>query len=194
VLISAGTIFSFAKPTGWGASGRRFKSGRPDVSTFGKAAAAGFQIAGVVGRREIMESDVHPVGTFNANPISIAACRATISELEKPGVYEHMASITRRLIEGTGKLAKKKGITLCCDGVGSIWQLAFGITERMVDYRDNFGVDKAAYQKFRAGALERGIRCHPSRGRFYTSTAHTDEDVDRSLFVVEEVLGEMFQR
>jgi glutamate-1-semialdehyde 2,1-aminomutase len=163
----------------------------PDLCTFGKAAAGGFQIAGVAGKRDVMESDVQPVGTFNANPIAIAACRATIAELEKPGVYEHMERITRRLFEGVRRIAKGKALPLHSDGVASIWQVAFGITERMNDLRDNFKVNKTSYQRFRQGGLERGIRFHPSRGRFYTSAAHTDEDIDHTLLAVEEILSDM---
>jgi glutamate-1-semialdehyde 2,1-aminomutase len=140
-----------------------------------------------------METGVHPVGTFNANPIAVAACRATINELEKPGVYERMSRLTKRLTEGVTEIAKKKGVALYCGGEGSIWQLAFGITKRMNDYRDTFNVDKVAYQRFRMRGLARGIRFHPSRGRFYTSAAHTDEDVDKTLSVVEELLSNIFQ-
>lgn len=166
----------------------------PDVCSFGKAVAGGFPLAGVAGKREIVGADVHPVGTFNANPISIAACKATIKELEKPGIYDHMAKLTKRLTEGINEIAKKRNITLYCEGVESIWQLAFGIRERMSDFRDNFKVNKNDYQIFRKGCLERGIRFHPSRGRFYTSAAHTDEDVDRTLSVADEVLSQISKR
>ena len=166
----------------------------PDICSFGKAVAGGFPLAGVAGRREILGADVHPVGTFNANPISIAACRATIKELEKPGIYDHMARLTKRLTQGINEIAKKRNIALYCEGVASIWQLAFGIRERMNDFRDNFKVNKMDYQIFRKGCLERGIRFHPSRGRFYTSAAHSDEDVDKTLMVVEEVLDQMSRR
>lgn len=166
----------------------------PDVCSFGKAVAGGFPLAGVAGKREIVGADVHPVGTFNANPISIAACKATIKELEKPGIYDHMAKLTKRLTEGINEIAKKRNITLYCEGVESIWQLAFGIRERMSDFRDNFKVNKIDYQIFRKGCLERGIRFHPSRGRFYTSAAHTDEDVDRTLSVADEVLSQISKR
>lgn len=161
----------------------------PDLCTFGKAAAGGFQFAAIAGKREIMETGVHPQGTFNGNPIAVAACNATIKELEKPGFYENMARITRRLTEGITELSQKKEITLHCAGVESIWQLAFGIDQPMNEYRDNFKVDKATYQKFRMGGLARGIRFHPILGRFYTSAAHTDEDVDRTLEVAEELLS-----
>lgn len=165
-----------------------------DICTFGKAVAAGFPLAGVAGKREIMESDVHPVGTFNANPISIAACLATLHELEKPRTYDHMARLTRNLTSGITEIAAQKDITLYCAGVASIWQIEFGIKEGMRDYRDSFKVNKIEYQKFRKGCLERGIRLHPSRGRLYLSTAHTEEDINKTLRIVEEVLSEMFSR
>ena len=141
-----------------------------------------------------MEAGVNPGGTFNANPISIAACKATIRELEKPGVYKHMARLTKRLTAGINKISKKRDLTLYCDGIESIWHLAFGIREGMSDFRDNFKVNKMDYQVFRKGCLERGIRLHPSRGRFYVSAAHTDEDIDKTLSVAEEVLGQMSKR
>jgi glutamate-1-semialdehyde 2,1-aminomutase len=163
----------------------------PDLSTFAKAVAGGYPLAGVVGKREILEAGVQPVGTFNANPIAVAASLATITELEKPGVYEHMARITRRLAEGVKEIARREGIALYSASIASIWQLQFGISEPMTDYRDTLKVDKAQYQRFRTICLERGLRFHPSRGRFYTSAAHTDEDVDRTLEIVGEVLSEM---
>jgi glutamate-1-semialdehyde 2,1-aminomutase len=163
----------------------------PDIGVFGKAMAGGYPLAAIAGNKAIMESGVKPRGTFNANPISIAACKATVEELEKPGIYERMAKLTQLLVAGINDMVKKRNIPLYCDSVGSIWQIAFGIIERMNDYRDNFRVDKATYQKFRKRCLAKGLRLHPSRGRFYTSAAHTEDDIDKTLKILEEVLIEM---
>ena len=95
------------------------------------------------------------------------------------------------LLEKVREIAKKKNVTLFCEGVGSIWYILFGVTERLNDFRDNFKVDKARYQKFREECLQRGVWFHPFRGRFYTSLAHTDADVDQTLSVVDEVLSQM---
>lgn len=165
----------------------------PDICSFGKAVAGGFQLAGVAGKREIMESGVHFGGTFNGNPIAIAACKATIRELEKPGFYENLAKLANKLTEGINEIVKKKAILLHCDGIESILQLSFGIKERMTDFRDNFKVNKIDYQKFRKGCLEKGVMLHPSRGRQYLSAAHTGEDIDETLLIIEEVFSEMFR-
>ena len=163
----------------------------PDLCTFAKAVAGGYPLAGVAGKREILESGVQPAGTFNANPIVVAAALATIAELEKPGIYDRMARITRRLADGVTEMASRKGIVLYSASLASVWQLEFGITASLTDYRDTLKVDKSRYQQFRTLCLDRGIRFHPSRGRFYVSAAHTDEDVDRTLEVVAEVLAEI---
>jgi glutamate-1-semialdehyde 2,1-aminomutase len=162
----------------------------PDSCTFGKAVAGGFQLAGVAAKREIMECDVHPVGTFNANPIGIAACGATVSELEKPGVYERMAATTKRLADGVREISERNGIALYSDSLVSIGVIALGVRERLNDYRDTFKVNRIDYQRFRKGCLERGILISPTRGRLYVSTAHSTEDVDKTLIVMEEVLAE----
>lgn len=160
----------------------------PDLCTFGKAVAGGYPLAGVAGRRAIMETAVQPVGTFNANPIVIAACIATLEELNNPEVYKRMERMTQHLVDGVNKVAEQKGLTLLCRGMGSIWQIAFGAREPLKDYRDTFKIDKLTYQRFRKKCLDLGINFHPSRGRFYTSAAHTEEDIDLTLSVVENVL------
>jgi glutamate-1-semialdehyde 2,1-aminomutase len=166
----------------------------PDLCSFGKAVAGGFQLAGVAGKSEIMESDVHPVGTFNANPIAIAACGATISELQRPGIYEHMTGLTRRLSEGIREICLRRDIGAYCNSAGSICGFALGVRERMNDYRDTLKVNRIDYQRLRRACLDRGIRLHPTRGRLYLSAAHTNGDVDRTLMVVEEALTKIVKR
>jgi glutamate-1-semialdehyde 2,1-aminomutase len=163
----------------------------PDLCTLGKAVAGGFPLSIVAGKKEIMESGVHIRGTFNANPLSVAACMATIKELERPGIYDQLNRLTNKITAGILDIAKKQNKIVYCDHIGSIWQISFGIHERMKDYRDNFKVDKMKYQRFRKGCFERGIRLHPSRGRQYISVAHTEDDIDRTLLVIGDVLAEM---
>lgn len=163
----------------------------PDLATFGKAAAGGFPLAIITGKKEIMESGVHIRGTFNANPVSIAACWATIGELENPNTYEELNRITLKLTDGITNIANNQNVVVNCEGIGSIWQISFGNTDKLRDYRDNFKVDRQTYQIFRERCFSKGLRLHPSRGRQYVSLAHTDEDIEKTLTVVEEVFRGM---
>ncbi len=115
----------------------------------------------------------------------------TIKELERPGIYDQLNRLTKKITAGILDIAKKQNKIVYCDHIGSIWQISFGIHERMKDYRDNFKVDKMKYQRFRKGCFEKGIRLHPSRGRQYVSVAHTEKDIDKTLLVIEEALAEI---
>jgi glutamate-1-semialdehyde 2,1-aminomutase len=139
-----------------------------------------------------METGVYVSGTFNANPVCVAAGISTIQQLQKPGAYAHLERITRRLIKEVGAIVRKKDLKARCDGECGIWQLTFGIEQRMKDYRETFLVDKAAYQKLRKACMERGVRLHPTRGRFYTSMAHDDADVDATVRAISESLNAIF--
>jgi glutamate-1-semialdehyde 2,1-aminomutase len=59
----------------------------PDLATFGKAIAGGLPLSVLAGRREILEmiagGGVAFGGTFNGNPISLAAAATTIQELSQ---------------------------------------------------------------------------------------------------------------
>jgi glutamate-1-semialdehyde 2,1-aminomutase len=164
----------------------------PDLAVFGKAMAGGYPLSSVMGSKNIMESGVKPRGTFNANPLSIAACFATLTELEKPGIYDRIADMSRQIIGGIETIAEKKKIPLYCDGEGSIWQIAFGIDGRMTDYRETFKVDKLSYQRLKGECFKRGLRLHPFRGRLYTSAAHTPEDIARTLEIIEDALKSIY--
>jgi glutamate-1-semialdehyde 2,1-aminomutase len=156
----------------------------PDLAVFGKAMAGGYPLSSVMGKREVMESGVKPRGTFNANPLTIAACAATVTELEKPGVYDRMADTSRSILDGIRKISKTTQNPLYCDGEGSIWQIAFGITGRLTDYRDTFRVDKSTYQKLKQQCFRRGLRLHPFRGRLYTSAAHTPTEAAETVRII----------
>ena len=78
--------------------------------------------------------------------------------------------------------------------MGSIFVLYFGYTENVADFRDWLGhADVAAYERFVAGCEDYGVRFTDLRGREYLSTAHTEEDICRTLAVADQVLGEMAQ-
>lgn len=164
----------------------------PDLVTFAKAFAGGYPIAGVAGRREILECGVHPAGTFNANPLCVAAAITTMDIISRPGTYENLERITGRIKQGVNELAERYGVKLWCDNQVSIWQMSFGIDSPMTEFRDNFKVDKKTYLNFYKRCLDRGVRLHSGRGRFYISTAHTDKDVDKTLQVFEDVFKKMF--
>ena len=153
----------------------------PDLAIFGKAIAGGFSLSMICGRRELMEK-VHPSGTFNATPIAVAASLATIAELEKPGTYEKMDALGKKLTDGLMELGKKHGIKVYANHHNAICQLQLGIDRAPEDFRDCLqNVDRKAYDKLFLLATQYGVRLTSARGRIYISTAHTESDIDKTL-------------
>lgn len=164
----------------------------PDIATFAKAMAGGFPISTVVGREDVVNAGTLHGGTFNGNPVCIAAALSNINTLEKPGVFETLGKHTRALSDGVKQLGKKHGITLCSESAGGIWTMRFGSDQPLVDYRDHFSkTNKEMYMKVAEKSMERGVRLNPWRGRLYVSTAHTDEDIKYTLSVFDEVFAEL---
>ena len=161
---------------------------------FAKAFAGGYPFGAVVGKREIMSCGVPASGTFNGNPVGVAAALATLEELSQPGVYQRFDRLGQLLEEGFRALGEKYHRKLYLRHMGSIFVLYFGYTEDVADFRDWLGhADVAAYERFVAGCEDYGVRFTDLRGREYLSTAHTEEDICRTLAVADQVLGEMAQ-
>lgn len=93
----------------------------PDLATYGKAiGGGGLPVSVLAGKKEIMrlleEKKVIHAGTFNGYPLGLAAIKATIDILEKPGVYENMESRTKKIHDILRKEAINAGIPLVIQG------------------------------------------------------------------------------
>ena len=168
----------------------------PDLAIFGKAVAGGFPLSVVAGKREIMnlipEKRVIHAGTFNGNPISLAAARATLTVLNARGGAA-LRSIRRtgeKLIKGIRRLATEAGIPLLINGVGSAFHLSFTERAEMSDYRETLDADTEARDVFLETMLQEGVYLLPD-GRWYVSTAHTASDIEFTLRAAQKALAKV---
>ena len=170
----------------------------PDIAVFGKAMAAGFPISSIAGKRDIMnlitQGKVIHAGTFNSNPISIAAAYATVTELEKNngGIYKHIFRLGNRLKEGIEKIVKDIGFPAILQGPGPMFHLFFTHRKSVNHYRDYLDSDMEIYEKFIEYLLHEGI-LSLSRGIWYISAAHSDEDIERTLEAVEKGIKHLYR-
>lgn len=164
----------------------------PDISTFAKAVASGYPFGVVAGKKKIMECGLHAAGTFNGNPVGVAAALATVKELRKPYIYERLNEMGELLEIGFQKLADKYDLKIYTRHVGGIFIMYFGFDYDVKDYREWLEVaDVPFYEKFVKGMEERGVRLTDERGREYISTEHTKADIFRTLEIADEVLKEL---
>lgn len=73
----------------------------PHLACFGKAMANGLPISAVVGKREIMTlfDDIFFSGTFGGDALALAACKATIQEMQSSNTIKHVWSVGQRLTD-----------------------------------------------------------------------------------------------
>ena len=171
----------------------------PDLATFAKAAAGGFPLSILAGKREIMaliaDGTVHHGGTLNSNMTCMAAAEATLEKLvENDGaVHKQLYATGNRLMEGLRQLADRHEQPMLVHGPGPAFDVSFTEAEEdeIFDYRSHVrNVDLEKYERFRIGMLERGVRLIV-RGLWYVSTAHTKEDINKTLAAADEVLASL---
>jgi glutamate-1-semialdehyde 2,1-aminomutase len=156
----------------------------PDLATFGKAIANGFPVAALAGRADLLDrfatdGIVHG-GTYNAQPIAMAATVATLKSLAEPGVFADLERRGHRLMEGLGTALREAGIEARISGFPQIFNVALGVSGPARDYRDLAGVDKKRYVAFTTALLRRGVRAL-ERGAWFLSTAHDDTVIEATI-------------
>ena len=134
---------------------------------------------------------MYQAGTLSGNPLAMTAGIKTLELLKKPGTYEQLDRITKRLAEGMLQSAKDEGH----DVVGGQLSAMFGMffTKTPVrNYDDAKTSDLKKFGLFHRGMLEKGVYLAPSQFEAgFTSLAHTEEDVDVTLAAAKQVLAEI---
>jgi glutamate-1-semialdehyde 2,1-aminomutase len=158
----------------------------PDLSIFAKAIANGFPVAALVGRADLLDlfvtGGVLHGGTFNAQPVTMAAMVATQNALT-PALYEAWSKRGVRLRNGVRDILKDAGIKAQVTGFELMFHVGFGLDAPARNYRGLLKTDKAGYVKFAHALLKRGVRVL-ERGAWFVSSAHDDAVIDATLDAV----------
>jgi glutamate-1-semialdehyde 2,1-aminomutase len=75
-------------------------------------------------------------------------------------------------------------------GFGTAFAVHFTSRSELHDYRDTLEDDKEMLRRFLMLALEHGVHVVPD-GRFYTSAAHTEQDIQETLAALEQVFQKL---
>ncbi|WP_426775733.1 glutamate-1-semialdehyde 2,1-aminomutase [Lusitaniella coriacea] len=165
----------------------------PDLTTLGKVIGGGLPVGAYGGRKDIMSmvapaGPMYQAGTLSGNPLAMTAGIKTLELLQKSGTYEQLDRITKKLAEGMVQVAKETGHAACGGQLSAMFGLFF--TEGPVrSYDDAKKSDSAKFARFHRGMLEKGVYLAPSQFEAgFTSLAHTDEDIDKTLAAAREVM------
>jgi len=167
---------------------------KPDLTTLGKVIGGGLPVGAYGGRRDIMSmvapaGPVYQAGTLSGNPLAMTAGIKTLELLQKPGTYEYLDRITKKLAAGLLQIVTESGHAACGGQISGMFGLFF-TAGPVHNYEDAKKSDLAKFSRFHRGMLERGVYLAPSQFEAgFTSVAHTEEDVDRTLAAVREVMS-----
>ena len=162
----------------------------PDLTTFGKALGGGFPISCVVGRASVMDllgdprvTRERPLpmhgGTFNSNVPAVVASLAALEILQRAETYPYLDRLGKTLMAGLDGLLSEADVPHVVQGFPAAFYVDFNDSAPR-SLRDIVSHDHRAYHAFVRDLKTRGVLTHP-RGVWYLSTAHTEDDIERTL-------------
>jgi glutamate-1-semialdehyde 2,1-aminomutase len=171
----------------WGVKG--------DLVTLAKAIGGGVPVGAFGGSRALMEH-VTPLGpmihfgTYNANPLAMAAGLACLTKVMTGDAYKEMTRLTTRLTDGMREVLGDRGVKAHVAQVNTLGGLFFGLDRQPENFRQAAKNDAAMWDDYWFGMLNRGVIPMGSAWfeEFSMSAQHTDEDVDRTLEAFDDCL------
>ena len=158
----------------------------PDLTTMGKVIGGGLPVGAYGGRADIMAmvapaGPMYQAGTLSGNPLAMTAGIRTLELLKKPGTYERLETITRRLSEGIGEAARAAGLPYSGGNISAMFGF-FLCGGPVRNFEEAKATDSARFGRLHRAMLERGVYLAPSSFEAgFTSLAHSDADIDATL-------------
>jgi glutamate-1-semialdehyde 2,1-aminomutase len=160
----------------------------PDVVCLAKAICGGLP-GGAIGMTEelgalVAAGKVRQQGTFNGNPLVMAAAEATLCEVLTPDAYAKLHRCNEDLMAGCERIIAEHGLPAHTVGMGSKGCVVFA-SEPIREYRDyltriHHDLTNLAWLYH----MNHGIFMTPGEDEEWTlSVMHTDEDLRRYLEV-----------
>ena len=168
----------------------------PDLVTLAKTLGGGLPSGAIGGTVEafakVEDGSVYQVGTYNGNPLTMAASRASLQQVLTPAAYTHLDDLEERLLQGCTEVIERYNLAGYSVGVGAKGCVTFS-PEKIVDYE--------TYKRHQDGELtdlswlynmNRGVFMTPGREEEWTlSVAHTHEDCDVFVAAFEEMADDL---
>jgi glutamate-1-semialdehyde 2,1-aminomutase len=187
---------------------------QPDLLCLAKSIGGGIPIGAFAGREEVMRSieavpergpgvgvehstlaggatRVAHLGTFNGNPLSMAAGVVTLTQILTRDAYPRLHAMADRLTAGCQEVIGDYGLPGYAINIGPKGCVMF-TPERVTNYRDFIGLDGELWQASFFYLANRGILLPPGPDDQWTlSVQHTDEEIERHVAVFRDFAQEI---
>ncbi len=164
----------------------------PDMVTLAKALGGGLPTGAIGATEEVMEvvktGQVYQVGTYNGNPLAMAAARANLLEVMTPEAYRHLDALNEHMLSRCGSIIERYGLPGYAVGIGSKGCVTFA-SDRVTDY-ESFKAQQDGDLTDLSWLvnMNRGIFMTPGREEEWTlSVQHTMSDCDVFIAAFQEM-------
>lgn len=169
----------------------------PDITCLGKVIGGGLPVGAYAGKRHIMQrvapvGTMYQAGTLSGNPLAMAAGLATLTELQRDGVFEAIAQRTQQLATGIAEVMQKHAIPSQVNYAGTMFGFYLlknpdGIIRDFASAKQY--ADTEHYARFFHAMLKQGIYFAPSQYEAgFLSSQHSIEDIEHTLRAMDSVL------
>jgi len=163
----------------------------PDIVCLAKAIGGGLPCGAIGATEELFEpvvSGEHDMaGTFNGNPLTMAAMRACLTEVLTRDVYARLDQVHRALADGCGAVIDHHRLPAYVTGMGAKGSVIYSATP-VREYRDSIPIDERITYLAWLFQQNRGVFKSPwsKQETWTTSVFHTKDDARRYVENFEE--------
>ena len=156
----------------------------PDLVCLAKSLGGGVAVAAVGGTAELMEhvarGDYEMVGTFNGNPLAMAAARAMLTEVATEAGYRRIEGLRSGAAAGISNIIKDFGLNARVVTAGAKGCVVFGDDE-VRDYRGFLRIDDSLSHAHWLFQHNGGVFLPPwgKVEQWLISVQHQEADIDR---------------
>ena len=158
----------------------------PDIVCLAKAIGGGLCFGAVGGTQAVMSyvanGIYNMVGTFNGNPLSVAAGRAVLEEVATEEAYTKIGALRARIDQALSDVIVESGLPAHVVSIGAKGCVTFS-TEPVRDYRDFLEIDDRYNHAHWLFQHNGGVFLPPwgKTEQWLVSVQHDNSDVDRLL-------------
>ncbi len=168
----------------------------PDMVTLAKAVGGGLPAGAIGATHEVMDvvrsGKVYQVGTYNGNPLTMAAARASLEQVLTPDAYRHLDALNTRLMQGCEEVLRKYNLPGYTIGISSKGTVTFS-REKIRDYASFMANQDGELTNLAwVWNMNRGLFMTPGREEEWTlSVSHTFEDADHYIATFDALAYEL---
>jgi glutamate-1-semialdehyde 2,1-aminomutase len=158
----------------------------PDIVCLAKAIGGGLCFGAVGGTQAVMSyvanGIYNMVGTFNGNPLSVAAGRAVLEDVATEEAYTKIGALRARIDQALSDVIVESGLPAHVVSIGAKGCVTFS-TEPVRDYRDFLEIDDRYNHAHWLFQHNGGVFLPPwgKTEQWLVSVQHDNSDVDRLL-------------